>query len=275
MKYRNYTEEELNKLHSTEISILQEIIRVCKENEIPYFTVGGTTLGCIRHDGFIPWDDDIDIGMLRNDYEKFLLIAPQKLSEGYSLQHFSVEKNAPTYFAKVRKDDTKFVEKSTRHLNVHQGVFVDIMPFDNVPDDMRERKKFYKTVWILLRLQIAKTNKVSVAGAANFKKAVSAVFKRIIHLLLKPVPKKYLDETLDKKIRMYNNMVTNTISSRATRKHECSREDIFPTKSHKFENIEVLIPNNTDKILKTLYGDYMKLPAEEKRVNHAPYNLKI
>jgi lipopolysaccharide cholinephosphotransferase len=97
-----YTAEQLRMLQEVEYSILAEIIRVCESEKIPYFTVGGTTLGAIRHSAMIPWDDDIDIGMLRDDYEHFLKIAPQKLKSGFTLTYFATDKNAPTYFAKVR-----------------------------------------------------------------------------------------------------------------------------------------------------------------------------
>ena len=130
-----YTKEQLEKIHSTEVEILSEIIRVCSENDIPWFTVGGTTLGAVRHNGFIPWDDDIDIGMLREDYDKFLALAPSCLKEGYILQHFTVDKRTPTYFAKVRKDGTEFIEYSNHSLPIHHGVFVDIMPYDRIPED--------------------------------------------------------------------------------------------------------------------------------------------
>ena len=91
-----YSREDLKKVQKIEMQILEEVIRVCDENGITYFTIGGTTLGVIRHKDFIPWDDDIDIGMLRSDYEKFLRIAPYKLKQGYILQHFYREKEVPT-----------------------------------------------------------------------------------------------------------------------------------------------------------------------------------
>ena len=105
-----YTDDQLHKLQDTELEILQEIIRVCNANNITYFTVGGTTLGAIRHNGFIPWDDDIDIGMMRDDYEKFLSVAKTELAEGFSLTYYYTDPNSPTYYAKVRKDGNEFVE---------------------------------------------------------------------------------------------------------------------------------------------------------------------
>lgn len=152
-----YSPETLKKVHETEVEVLREVIRVCEENDIPYFSVAGTTLGAVRHDGFIPWDDDIDIGMLRDDYERFLRIAPSKLKKGYTLQHFSVEKNAPAHFAKVRKDGTEFVEENMRHIKMHHGIFVDIFPHDFVPDDEAQMLRHHRRVVMYNQLYLAKS----------------------------------------------------------------------------------------------------------------------
>lgn len=108
-----YYGEELKKVQECELEILAEVIKVCNENSIEYFVIGGTALGAVRHSGFIPWDDDIDIGMTRDDYERFLKIAPSKLKSDLFLQYYVTEPNSPTYFAKVRKNNTQFVEYYT------------------------------------------------------------------------------------------------------------------------------------------------------------------
>ena len=130
MQYRN---EDLIKLQKAETEILSEVIRVCDENGITYFAVGGTALGAVRHSGFIPWDDDVDIGMLREDYERFLKIAPEKLKKGYTLCSAESEPNMPSYFAKVRKDGTVFKEESSKNIKMHHGIFLDVMPYDKIP----------------------------------------------------------------------------------------------------------------------------------------------
>lgn len=270
-----YKQEELKKIQEIEIEILQEIIRLCEENNLQYFIIGGTLLGCIRHEGFIPWDDDIDIGMLREDYEKFLKIAPLQLKNGYTLQHFSTEKNTPTYFAKVRKDGTEFIEKYTRKIKMHHGIFVDIMPYDYIPEESKLREQYNKKTQRLGQLYIAKTVWTTSITQNKKKKIFGSIARACLHLCLLFVPKKKIFERLDKSLTAYNGIAIKMLSSRGRSCFECKLEDLFPLKIHRFENIKVYIPAEADKLLKTQYGDYMVLPPEEKRKGHAPYKLTI
>src|SRR5690554_4415622 len=120
----------LKKLHNVQIEILNQIVKICNQNKLTYFLIGGTLLGAIRHKGFIPWDDDLDIAMPRKDYEKFLELCQGYLGDEYYL-HCS--KTDPKYwlpFAKVRKNNTIFEEKSIQTINSHKGIYVDIFPLD-------------------------------------------------------------------------------------------------------------------------------------------------
>ena len=270
----NYKPDELKKLQEIELDILTEIIRVCEENELTYFTVGGTTLGAIRHEGFIPWDDDIDIGMMRDDYETFLRIAPEKLKKGYTMQSFYTEPTMPTYFAKVRKDETLFVEEYAKDINMHQGVYVDIMPYDKIPEDEIDRKKYRDRIKVWNQLFIAKTIKTtSVPHAKN--KALKNAFRKVIHVLVSPISKLQWYKKLDRELRRYNTSDSKMVSSRGLSVFECYIDDILPPVQHSFSGITVMIPNNYDKVLRVQYGDYMKLPPEDQRYSHAPVKLKV
>ena len=124
----------LKKLHIVEVEILDEIDRVCKKNNIEYFLIGGTLLGAIRHKGFIPWDDDLDVGMTRENYEKFINIAPNELDSKYYLDNFKTNTNCHLPFSKIRKNNTTMDEEATKNFNNHKGIFVDIFPFDKLKD---------------------------------------------------------------------------------------------------------------------------------------------
>lgn len=269
-----YKEEDLKLLQKIEIEILAEVIRVCEENGIRYFTVGGTTLGAVRHSGFIPWDDDIDIGMLREDYEKFLAVAPSQLKEGYTLQSFAAEPAMPTYFAKVRKDGTLFVEEYAKDIPMHQGVFLDVMPYDRIPEDPEERERYRKRTDFWEQLYIAKTIKTTSVPHAKHKKIKNA-FRALLHGLLHPVSKEWLYRRLDTELRAYNHSDSRLFSTRGQRALECREEDLFPLTAHSFENLTVMLPHNADKVLRTQYGDYMRLPPEDKRYSHRPVELKL
>ena len=137
------TQDTISKVQAVICEIMQQIDTICRRHNLTYFAIGGTALGAVRHQGFIPWDDDIDIGMPRKDYEAFMRYAAEELPQGYFLQTFATEKKTPFYFAKIRKDNTKFVEFYLRDLDIHQGIFVDIFPFDNVPDNPVVEKLHY------------------------------------------------------------------------------------------------------------------------------------
>ncbi len=269
-----YDDTQLKQLQRVELDILKEVIRVCEENDLTYFTVGGTTLGAIRHNGFIPWDDDIDIGMMREDYEKFLKIAPSKLSKGFTMQSFYTEPNMPTYFAKVRKDDTLFVEEYAKNVNMHQGIYIDIMPYDKIPEDLKERSRYRKKVQFWNQLFIAKTIAVtSVPYTKN--KGYKNILRKIEHAAVAWVSKETLYHRLDSELRKYNETKSTMVSSRGLRVFETSIDDYFPLDDHVFETISVKVPRNVDTVLRTQYGDYMKLPPEEKRYSHAPIKLSL
>ena len=271
MKYSN---EDLINVQKTELIILKEIIRICEKYNISYFTVGGTTLGAVRHNGFIPWDDDIDIGMMRDDYDRFISLAQVELREGFSFCHFSTEYNTPPYFAKVRKDGTLFVEAGTEKIKMNHGIFVDIMPYDKIPTKEVDRKKYRKKVKIWNQLYIAKSLKSADYSLTKYKKLYTLI-RTLLHFLLLPVPKVYLYKKLDKTLKMFNDTNSNMVSSRGLKVFECEISDLIPPKPHLFENMEVLLPHNSDKVLRTQYGDYMKLPPEDMRYSHAPVALKL
>lgn len=269
-----YSEEQLAELQEVEYSILEEIIRVCDLERIPYFTVGGTTLGAVRHGAMIPWDDDIDIGMLREDYERFLEVAPKRLKEGFTLTWFQTDANAPTYFAKVRKDGTEFVEEYVEDIDMHKGVFVDIMPYDKLPVSERKKKKYYFDVILWNQIYIAKsTGKVSMVENSNNKLYI--VIRKVMHALERPVSKAYLYRKLDEKLRKYNATDSQIISSRGIKEFESPISDVFPTVECQFGRLKVMIPRNADKLLRIQYGDYKELPPLDKRYGHAPLKIKL
>ena len=123
----------LNKLHSIQVEILDEIIRICDSNNLDYYLIGGTLLGAIRHKGFIPWDDDLDIAMPRDAYDKFISLCYSELSDDYILDSFKNNSGYWLPFIKIRKKNTIYEEKAiSAKRNIPKGVWVDIFPLDNV-----------------------------------------------------------------------------------------------------------------------------------------------
>lgn len=267
--------EELRNVQLTILSIFKEIVRICDDNNITYFIIAGTALGALRHGGFIPWDDDLDIGMTRENYNKFLEVAKNQLPSDLFLQTIDTDPDTIFYFAKVRKTGTKFVEKYCRNLNIHQGVYVDIFPFDNIPDDLQMRKKHYRRVDFWSNLFIAKCvtgTSVPQHGLSGF---IKLSIRFILHFLLKPLSKLYLYSKWDLATQQYNQVTCRMVSYVKNQDLQIPKEDVENCDDIYFENINVKCPGHLEKYLRHNYGDYMKLPPEEKRYGHRPFKLEI
>lgn len=135
-----YTPQQLQRLHAELYALLAEADRVCRRHAIPYFLVGGTAIGALYDQAILPWDDDVDIGMTRDAYERFLQVAPQELGPDYFLSWVGTDPHTPYYYAKLKKNGTRFVEPLFRHVPMHPGIYIDILPFDRVPDSRLEHR---------------------------------------------------------------------------------------------------------------------------------------
>lgn len=145
-------EQEKRKLQDTILIIAKEIDKICKENNIDYFMDGGTQLGAIRHRGFIPWDDDFDIGMKRIEYDRFINVCQQSLNK--KKFHLETEEDIGYgfAFAKIHLKGTEIIENFSKNANVDHGIFVDIFPYDNIPDSDLKRTLFLAENHILKNL---------------------------------------------------------------------------------------------------------------------------
>ncbi len=271
-----YKQEELLKLKKAELDILSEIDKICKKHEIQYFVAYGTLLGAVRHGGFIPWDDDIDIGMLREDYERFLTIAKNELPPKYMLQHFTTEASTPTYFAKVRNKNTLFCEKYAENIPMCKGIYIDIFPFDKVSDSSRKNKWISFVSLFLNEIYIAKSVSVITDPVPSSQTRFFSALRKITNLLVKPIPKSKAFYWLDTYLRKRNNSSSSMIAYGGMSNLRAPENKVFPLKSLPFEDLIVPVPCDTDYVLKREYGDdYMQLPPEEKRYSHKPYMLKF
>ena len=136
-----YKPEELERLKKTEMEVLAAFIEICEKHDLPYFVNGGTAIGAVRHQGFIPWDDDMDVGMLRDDYEKFLQVAPGEIEGKYELMNAEINKDCLGYTMRMCKVGTKHITDEHSKYPTTFGIRIDIFPYDNVPEDPKLRKK--------------------------------------------------------------------------------------------------------------------------------------
>ena len=132
----------MNDLQKVEFDLFTCFAETCEKLNLPYFLVCGSALGAARHGGFIPWDDDLDVGMYRDDYNKFMELAPALLPKGIFLQNYNTDPKFPHMFANLRNSNTTYIEKRLAPLNINHGVYIDIFPLDGYPSNRFEQKKF-------------------------------------------------------------------------------------------------------------------------------------
>ncbi len=274
-----YTQEELEKLHKTLYDILKETIRVCDILKIEYFVIGGTAIGVHFWNGIIPWDDDIDIGMTRENYERFLREAPKVLSADYFLAWYKSDPNTPFYFAKVRKNNTVFIEETCKNINMNHGIFVDIFPFDKVPDN-RRLQKFHrkicnrlsecfagKEVWTWAyfgKCEIEKPHKKGFLSCLCTRIVVTLLPKRIIYRLLCRVQSLFNNASVEN----YNIVMTSV--------DHIPCKDIETPQLLPFGSLTVRVPNNLVPYLQNHYGKNLcKIPPKDQQINHAPLKLQF
>lgn len=273
-----YTDEELKKIQNLELECLKAIINVCNEINVEYFLIGGTALGAIRHNGFIPWDDDIDIGMTRENYTKFLNEAQQLFPKGYYLQSPYNDKKNPYYYSKVRIDGTEFVEYCNHRINMHHGVYIDIFPFDEVPDDEEKNIIQFNKVQKLIRKFSLRQSPDVAQEPHSITERIKAIIRIFIHKIYKLSSYKKITDNLEKTITQYNGTGQKAIASLNFPKRKklyILKEDLYPLIDYQFEDIKAKIPNNYDRYLKTHYGNYMELPPQNERFGHKPYKVNL
>lgn len=270
MKCKEYDDKTLASLHEVELEIFDEFVRICKKHKLEYFMTGGTMLGAIRHEGFIPWDDDIDLGMMRKDYDLFIQYAKEELDEKYYLDCFETNKDYYLPFAKIRKNNTIFDEEDSHHLNNHKGIFIDIIPFENAP----HQDSFKQKIQAILVRNITDTMfyKTKIRKLKNSRHPVFVAFLSIL-------PKRTLMKLQNKLMHLHkddNSEYVVALAGTYGYVKETSKRSVFlPSKNIKFEDRTYRGMNNPDAYLTRIFGDYMKLPPKEKRRNHMPLKIEF
>ena len=248
------------KVWDSELKMVKIFINICSKYNLKYVAAGGTLLGAIRHKGYIPWDDDIDLMMPRDDYEAFLNIAQSELPENLFLQCSKTEKIYPNGHAQIRNSNTTcLIGSSYPDLKNGKncGIFIDIFPYDDVPDKIEVRNKHAGKIKFLKKLCLYKLYKGT--GLKGFIKNVIQACYFSIHSVEKTIKK------IDVISQKYNHK-TNTVALVSFMpgygKNVWDKEWFNETTTCKFEDIEIAIPVKYDEVLRTEFGDYMQLPKD-------------
>ena len=267
MEFKKYDDETLKHLQDVEMMILKDVIKVCEENDIGYCMYGGSLLGAIRHKGFIPWDDDIDILMLQNDYDRFIEVMQKTQSDKYELVNAEITPGFYLTFTKVMLKGTIFEEWWVEQVDFEQYINIDVFPLCNVSNNKYKRFFEVKLGRIYDRLlSMASIKLVHHPPATRF-------IANSIHHVLKflGLSTTFFNKRLWKILNKYRDGDCEFVCEiGALNLPQVYRKaDLVPFKKAKFEDIEVNIANDSDAILTQIFGDYMQLPPEEKRYNHA------
>ncbi len=275
-----YDAHTLRKLQLAQCCILEDFIRICDENDIKYFIFAGCGIGVERHGGFIPWDDDIDIGMLRADYEKFREIAKKDYSEKYQILEISEDPEFPFFNMEFKRRGTRNVPVIFKGNDTDMGIDVALYPFDNVADDPKKRKRQLRSVFVWHKLKILREFGHPVLFITGFKRKVVSAICVIAHAFLKlfHVSHAFINRHYLKSALKYNVTETEWVScffDTTPMGSAIKRSELFPLVDKKFEYLTVKVPNKNHEYLTRCFGDYMQLPPPEKRKNHFPYILEF
>lgn len=237
------------------LELLTEFDRICRKHGIGYVLFAGSALGAVRHQGFIPWDDDLDVAILRADYERFLRLAPEELSDAYYLQgEFS--DHWPMFFSKLRKNGTACMERFIpKDEAMHQGIYLDIFPVDNLSNSTFMRKVQFAASKVVIAKGLSRRGYLTDSGA---KKLFMACCKLVPMGLVRRIARQ--DGKTDTR-------QVHTFFGAASRyeKNVFPRQWFEETVRMPFAGGEFPVPAQADAMLTQIYGDYMTPPADDEK----------
>ncbi len=264
------SEEELRQIQEIQVELITELDRICKKCGIHYNMVGGTMLGAIRHKGHIPWDDDADIGFLRSEYEKFRKACRTELDQTrFYMQDFRDTKGFRWGYGKLRRKDTEFLRLGQEKMPYEQGIFIDLMPFDSVPDNRIIRKIHFFMCFLFRKVFWSEIGKDQDENGIY----------RFLYRMLNLIPEKWIKKRY-----------VGFIKRNHDKESELVRILTFPTPKkcygydrrwykelaeYPFNRLTLPGARDYDGYLKVKYGNYMELPPEEKRKVHPISKLKL
>lgn len=253
------------------LSLLKKFIQICEENQLRYYIAGGALIGAYRHNGFIPWDDDVDVIMPRKDYDSFVAIVMNGIPDGYDICNRYTDSN--WHFAMSQFIDTESeVEIHLAEKPRHAHIWIDVFPIDGVPNNKFKRFIHIKRVMFyryMIQIANLKTQVDAHRKRPWYEKAVLKV-TRIIPIGVFINTAKTLDkmECILKKYDFDSCDYAGDLLGRYREKEVMPREVFGTAKLHGFEEIQVSVPENSEYFLRTIYGEYMKLPSKENQIAH-------
>ena len=262
--------EMLRQLQMIQVEMLVEVDRICKTCDIHYNIIAGTLLGAVRHGGYIPWDDDADVAMLREEYEKFRIACKTELDK--SRFYFQDHRNTKGYrwgYGKLRRKNTLFLREFQEHMPYHQGVFIDVFPLDGVPDNYISRSIKNFECFCVRKMLWSKVGKV--ADKSAFMRKVYTTLDNISEQMIFHYYHIMIHNANKKKTKMVRILMFPT----PNKEYGYYRIWYENSETIKFEEIEFQGIKDFDGYLSFKFGEYMELPPEEQRKTHPVSKIKL
>ncbi len=267
----------LQKLQKIDLDIAKKFADICDRNGLVYYMLGGTMLGSIRHGGFIPWDDDMDFAMFRDDYEKFLKIAPKELPSNMRVEDFRTTPDCQHYAFRIVDTETRVIESRIENDSSETYASIDIFPIDGTPNNSILRRLYFLRV-LFHRAMLSMCYRDSI----DKKRKRNAAEKFLISVLNKfPISNfttghkqmEKIDEIMRNQKVSGSKYIGNIMGAYRTK--EVVPAKFYGTgKMYPFEDTEFRGLSLYDEYLKWQYGDYMKLPSKEDRERKVHYKIK-
>lgn len=259
----------MNELQNRLLDILKWFHAFCEENNLRYFVLGGTMLGAARHKGFIPWDDDIDVGLPRSDYERLKYLMNGKIFEDKFVLEEPLKNADFIYpFCKIYDTTTTLIENAK--VKIKRGIYIDVFPLDGIGNSVLELHKNYKKIG---RLNTLLTIKVAgLRKGRKLYKNIGIVLFRMVPISAKKVLAKLVADCA--KFSYDENLYCANLVGNWGEKEIVSRDIMGKPTLYDFEDIKVYGPEKADEYLTCLYGDWRKMPPKEKQITHHDY-IKI
>ena len=258
-------QEDLRKIQLAQLDVLKDFKRVCDDHGIRFMLTGGTMLGAVRHKGFIPWDEDIDVAMLRKDYNRFREVAETDLDPQYQFIDWHNDSKSGKMFGKIMIKGTHFLEESAKDVDAEDGIFIDVFALDGVADTLKEEKKDARLMYLWKRVILAKKGYMP-ADAKGLKKSIY-LFLRYLWPVSAERTMRSLERLCEKRSEQDSEYIVNHGGAYPYWKERVKRSCILNTKLVPFEDTMMPVPEEYDYFLSHTYGDYMKLPDPDKREN--------
>lgn len=251
----------MNELQKAELELLKSFVQICERHNLKYYLVCGTALGAVKYNGFIPWDDDVDVALCRKDYNSFIRYAREELAPGITVQNHRCCKGIPFVYTKLRLENTAFIEKTASRLDISHGIYIDVFPLDGYPNG-----KMASSVFEIKKKIIWKTLSSVYYRDKAYKNLITAPLAFFAKRLMNSLVNRY--ESLISAYPCEGSALWCNYGNSPFKSEYAPREQYGEGSAAVFEGMEVIIPEGYEDYLTRKYGDWRADLPEEEQVGH-------